>query len=106
MLERIHEYLKDKLEYPAEAKDTDYKAAVKFDEKTDFAAKLVKHILGFANSGVGYIIIGYKEQPDRSLAPDPNITDEILASYEVTRLCQHVEKYLVGQDRIEIKVFW
>ena len=104
MLERIHQYLKDKLEYPAEAKDTDYKAAVKFGEKTDFAAKLVKHILGFANSGVGYIIIGYKEQPDRSLAPDPDITDEIAASYEVTRLCQHVEKYLVGQDRIEIKV--
>ena len=105
MLERIHEYLRDKLEYPAEAKDTDYKAAVKFDEKTDFAAKLVKHILGFANSGVGYIIIGYKEQPDRSLTPDPDITDEIAASYEVTRLCQHVEKYLVGQDRIEIKIY-
>ncbi len=105
MLERIHEYLGDKLEYPAEAKDTDYKAAVKFDEKTDFAAKLVKHILGFANSGVGYIIIGFKEQTDRSLAPDPDITDEIAASYEVTRLCQHVEKYLVGQDRIEIKIY-
>ncbi len=105
MLERIHEYLRDKLEYPAEAKDTDYKAAVKFAEKTDFAAKLVKHILGFANSGIGYIIIGYKEQPDRSLAPDPDITDEIAASYEVTRLCQHVEKYLVGQDRIEIKIY-
>jgi len=105
MLEREHEYLRDKLEYPAEAKDTDYKAAVEFDEKTDFAAKLVKHILGFANSGVGYIIIGYKEQPDRSLAPDPDITDEIAASYEVTRLCQHVEKYLVGQDRIEIKIY-
>ena len=105
MLEKIHEYLRDKLEYPAEAKDTDYKAAVKFDEKTDFAAKLVKHILGFANSGVGYIIIGYREQPDRSLAANPDITDEIAASYEVTRLCQHVEKYLVGQDRIEIKIY-
>ena len=77
MLKREHEYLRDKLAYPAEAKDTDYKAAVKFDEKTDFAAKLVKHILGFANSGGGYIIIGYKEQPDRSLAPDPDITDGI-----------------------------
>lgn len=104
MLEREHEYLKDKLEYPAEVRDTDYKAAVKFDAKTDFAAKLVKHILGFANSGGGYIIIGYKEQPDRSLAPDAGITDEIAASYEVTSLCQHVEIYLVGQDRIEIKI--
>lgn len=105
MLEREHEYLGDKLEYPAEAKDTDYKAAVKFGEETDFAAKLVKHILGFANSGGGYIIIGYKEQSDRSLAHDPDITDEIAASYELTRLCQHVEKYLVGQDRIEIKIY-
>ena len=105
MLEREHEYLRDKLEYPAEAKDTDYKAAVKFDEKSDFAAKLVKQTLGFVNSGGGYIIIGYKEQPDRSLASDAGITDEISASYEVTRLCQHIEKYLVGQDRIEIKIY-
>lgn len=106
MLEREHEYLNAKLEYPAEAKDTDYKSAVKFDERTDFAAKLVKHILGFANSGGGYIIIGFKEKPDKSLEPDPAITDEIIiASYEVTRLCQHVEKYLVGQDRIKIEVY-
>lgn len=62
MLERIHAYFKDKLDYPVEAKDTDYKSAVKFDEQTDFAAKLVKHILGFANSGGGYIIIGFKEK--------------------------------------------
>lgn len=105
MLERKHEYLRDKLDYPAETKDTDYKSAVKFDETTDFAAKLVKHIIGFANSGGGYIIIGFREKPDRSLEPDPDITDEIIASYEVTRLCQHVEKYLLGQDRIKIEVY-
>ena len=105
MLERIHEYLRDKLDYPTEDKDTEYKAAIKFDEQTDFAAKLVKHILGFANSGGGYIIIGYKEQADGRPVPDPAITGEIVASYEVTRLCQHVEKYLIGQDRIKIKVY-
>ncbi len=33
MLERDREYLNDKLEYPAEAKGTDYKSAVKFDEQ-------------------------------------------------------------------------
>ena len=71
MLERKLRYLRDKLEYPAETKDTDYKAAVKFDEQNDFVAKLVKHILGFANSGGGYIIIGFKEKPDKSLEPDP-----------------------------------
>jgi len=105
MIERELKYLKDKLDYPAEAKDTDYKSAVKFDEQTDFAAKLVKHILGFANSGGGYIITGFREKPDRSLEPDPAISDEIVASYEVTRLCQHVEKYLLVQDRIKIEVY-
>jgi len=105
MLERLHGYLKDKLDYPAEAKDTEYKSAVKFDEQTDFAAKLVKHVLGFANSGGGLIIIGFRERPDKSHEPDPAITDEITASYEVTRLCQHVEKYLIGQDRIKITIY-
>ena len=104
MLEREQEYLRDKLDYPLEAKDTDYKSAVKFDEQTDFAAKLVKHILGFANSGGGYIIIGFKEKPNKIPEPDAAIADEIVASYEVTRLCQHVEKYLLGQDRIKIEI--
>lgn len=97
--------LKELLEYPRESKDVDYKSAMEFDERTDFAAKLVKHILAFANSGRGYLIIGYKEQTDGSLAPDPAITDKIVASYELTRLCQHVEKYLGGQDRIGIKIY-
>jgi len=98
-------YLKELLEYPAESKDVDYKSAVKFEAGTDFAAKLVKHILAFANSGVGYIVIGYKQQVDGSLAPDPGITDEIVASYDATKLCEHVEKYLGGQDRIGIKIY-
>jgi len=98
-------YLKELLEYPAESKDVDYKSAVKFEKGTDFAAKLVKHIIAFANSGRGYLIIGYKEQTDGSLAPDSDLTDEIVASYEVTKLCEHVEKYLGGQDKIGIKIY-
>ncbi len=105
MLEQKHKYLNDKLDYPAETKDTDYKCAVSFDEQSDFAAKLVKHILGFANSGGGYLVIGFREKSDKNLEPDPALTDEIRASYEVTRLCQHVEKYLAGQDRIQIEVY-
>ena len=103
--DRYLKELKELLEHAAETKGVDYKSAVKFDKGTDFAAKLVKHILAFANSGRGYLIIGYKEQTDGSLAPDPSITDEIVASYEVTRLCQHVEKYLDGQERIKIRIF-
>ena len=98
-------YLTKLLLYPVESKEVDYKSAVKFEEGKDFAAKLVKHILAFANSGGGHLVIGYKEQADGSLAPDPAITDEIVASYEVTRLCQYVEKYLDGQDRIKIIIF-
>jgi predicted HTH transcriptional regulator len=110
MLEREDKYLKreelkELLEDAAESKDVDYKSAVKFEEGTDFASKLVKHVLAFANSGGGYLVIGYKEQTDRSLAPDLAITDEIVASYEVTRLCQYVEKYLNGQDRIKIRIY-
>jgi hypothetical protein len=105
MVEEIHIYFRDKLDYPAESKDTDYKAATKFDEKTDFTAKLVKHILGFANSGGGYLIIGFREKNDKSLEPDPALTDEIRGSFEVTRLCQHIETYLVGQDRIKIEIY-
>ena len=37
-------------------------------------------------------------------APDPRMTEEIAASYEVTRLCQYVEEFLDGQDKIKIKV--
>ena len=93
------------LEVATESKDVDYKAAVKFDEGTDFAAKLVKHILGFANSGGGHLIIGYKEQTDKSLAPDPDLTEKIVASYDTTRLCQYINTYLSGQDRIKIKIY-
>ncbi len=98
-------YLKELLEFPVESRNVDYKAAVKFDRRTNFAAKLVKHILALANSGGGHLIVGYKEQKDKSIAPDPAITDEIVASYEVTKLCQHVEKYLGDQDRIAVRIY-
>lgn len=55
--------------------------------------------------GGGYIVIGFREKPDRSLEPDPALTEEIVGSYEVTRLAQHVEKYLTGQDRIKLVVY-
>jgi len=98
-------YLTKLLLYPVESKEVDYKSAVKFEKGKDFAAKLVKHILAFANSGGGYLIIGYKEQADGSLAPDPGITEKIVASYDTTRLCQYINTYLSGQGRIKIIIF-
>ena len=99
------EDLRRLLAFPAECKEVDYKAAVGFGKQPDFNAKLVKHILGFANSGGGHIIIGYKEQPDGSHAPDPDMSEEIASSYDVTPLCEYVERYIEGQDRIKIKVY-
>jgi len=36
-------------------------------KKTVFAAKLVKQFLAFANSGGGYLIIGYKTTPTKGV---------------------------------------
>lgn len=98
-------YLKGILECTAECKEVEYKSAVKFDKGTDFTAKLIKHVLGYANSGGGHIVIGYTEQSDKSCAPDPNLTEEIVASYEQTKFCNHIKKYLSGQDRIKVKIY-
>jgi predicted HTH transcriptional regulator len=98
------EDLKRLLAFPAECKEVDYKAAVGLGKRPDFNAKLVKHILGFTNSGGGHIVIGYKEQSDGSHVPDPDMTEEISKSYDVTPLCECVERYIEGQDRIRIKV--
>lgn len=39
------------LEYPEETALTEYKSAVGFDAKSEFGAKLIKHIFGLANAG-------------------------------------------------------
>ncbi|HEY32311.1 MAG TPA: hypothetical protein G4O10_04325 [Dehalococcoidia bacterium] len=98
-------YLKEILECTTECKEVEYKSAVKFDKGTDFTAKLVKHVLGYANSGGGHIVIGYAEQSDKSYAPDPGLTEEIVASYEQTKFCNHMRKYLRGQDRVKVKIY-
>jgi predicted HTH transcriptional regulator len=98
-------YLDEILECTAECKEVEYKSAVQFDKGTDFTAKLIKHVLGYANSGGGHIVIGYAEQLDKSHAPDPNLTEEIVASYEQTKFCNHIRKYLKGQARIKVKIY-
>jgi len=98
-------YFKEILECTAECKEIEYKSAVKFDKGTDFTAKLIKHVLGYANSGGGHIVIGYAEQTDKSHVPDTNLTEEIIASYEQTKFCNHIRRYLSGQDRIRVKIY-
>ena len=99
-----NEYLLSLLEYPAESVTIDYKAAVQFNEKDDFSVKLVKHILGFANSGGGYIIIGFCEDNNRKQIPDPNLTEAITGSYEVTQFSQYVHSFLFRDDKLELTI--
>jgi predicted HTH transcriptional regulator len=104
-MEQDVRYLLALLETPVESDKTDYKSAIAFKEEDDFSIKLVKHILGFANSGGGHIIVGFTEGiADRALKIDEKLSDEIISSYEVTRLCQYVNSILGTQDRIDLTI--
>jgi|GEM_PF-4422673 len=86
-------YIDYLLDTPGESSKADYKAAVVFREDDEFSFKLVKHILGFANSGGGYIVIGFK---DSDLTLDQNLTREIADSYDTTRLAQYVNSCITN----------
>ena len=103
-MNETHELLLTFLQHPTESVRVDYKAAVRFEEGSDFAIKLVKHCLGFANSGGGYLVVGFKEGTNGLLIPDSALADAVSKSYEVTRLAQHVNSFILGQDSIELIV--
>ena len=90
--------------HPGEGHEVDYKSAVAFQEQSEFAYKLAKHVLGMCNTGGGFIVIGFKEDPVPP-APDEKMSTEISASYEITRLSQFIEKCVRGTDKPEIKVW-
>lgn len=90
-------YIDYLLENPGESSKADYKSAVEFKEGEEFSVKLVKHILGFANSGGGYIVIGFN---DGDLTLDPNLTEAVTNSYDTTRLSQHVNPYISNAEKI------
>ena len=92
------------IEYPEETALTEYKSAVCFELRSDFGAKLVKHIFGQANVGGGYIVIGFQEDANGKLRPDPALIEEVSRSYETTRLSQSVDAILGGGQRIELLV--
>ncbi len=89
--------------YPGEATEVDYKSGVTFVSGEAFSLKLVKHILGMANAGGGYLVIGYPE--NLSNHPEAGIvSDEIIASYDMSDIAACVEKYKTGTEKIDIKV--
>lgn len=89
------------LQSPGESSRADYKAAVKFKEDTEFAVKIVKHILGFANSNGGYLVIGFN---DSDLKMDSNLSAEIVASYDTTRLGQYVKSHISNDENVSLSV--
>ena len=91
-------------QYPEETATAEYKSGITFDKDDDFGAKLIKHILGLANAGGGYIVIGFKEDASGKLVPDSGMNATVSGSYETTRLSQCVDKYLASGQRVELQV--
>jgi predicted HTH transcriptional regulator len=99
-----HEFLTTLLRYPEETATAEYKSGIAFNPSDDFGAKLIKHILGMANAGGGYIIVGFKEDATKKLVSDPGMNSSVSGSYETTRLSQCVDKYLASGQRIELQI--
>ncbi len=98
------DFLMTLLQYPQETATAEYKSGIAFDPSDDFSVKLIKHIMGQANAGGGYIIIGFREDANGKLAPDPGTGASVSGSYETTRLSQSVDRFLVAGQRIELQV--
>ena len=87
---------------PGERQNVDYKSAVAFNSNSDFGLKLIRHILAMANTGGGWIVIGYD---DSTLQPDPDHSEDIAATYDSTILSQAVDACTQGDRRIVLVVF-
>ena len=96
------DFRKSLLTSPGERQDVEYKSAIPFDDNTAFGLRLVKHILGMANVGGGWIVIGYS---DDTLQVDHNHSQEVAATYDTTRLSAAVDKYTHGDRGIRLAVF-
>ena len=91
--------------YPGEAPEVDYKAAAPFVSRGDkFSLSLIKHILGMANAGGGFIVLGYPED-SASKRPEPGmVADEILKTYDISTIAASVESYTFGTGKVDIIV--
>ena len=87
---------------PGERQGVEYKSAIPFNDNTDFGLKLIKHILGMANTGGGRIVIGYD---DDNLQPDPKHSEGIATTYDTTLLSQAVNSSIHRGQSIKLSVF-
>lgn len=86
---------------PGERQDVEYKASIRFAADSEFGLKLVKHILGMANIGGGWIVIGHE---DDTLQPDPNHSNEVTATYDTTPLSAAVNKVVAHGQTVRLVV--
>src|SRR5215467_452495 len=98
------QFLLSLVEYPEETATAEYKSGVAFNPSDDFGVKLIKHIIGQANAGGGYIVIGFKESTSGKLEADKGMSSSVSGSYETTRLSQCVDKFLASGQRVELQV--
>ena len=87
---------------PGERQLVEYKSAVAFSGNMEFGLKLIRHILGMANTGGGWIVIGYD---DETLQPDPKHSSEITATYDSTTLSDVVNKSVHKGQQVHVTVF-
>ena len=87
---------------PGERQDVEYKGSVPFESGSDFSLKLIKHILGMANIGGGWIVIGYD---DATLSPDTNHSAEIAATYDTTTLSHAVNSVVERGQQVHLSVY-
>ena len=66
---------------PGERQDVDYKASIGYAGGESFSLKLIRHIQGMANTGGGWLIIGFSETDDQGLVPDLNHDNSITLDF-------------------------
>jgi cell shape-determining protein MreC len=76
-IEYENKELENLLKYPNESKGVDYKSSEILAKDNTFSYKLIKHIIGFGNSGGGHIVIGYKEDQTKIPVADPTIFEDV-----------------------------
>ena len=86
---------------PGERQDVEYKASIPFAADSEFGLKLVKHILGMANIGGGWIVIGHQ---DDTLQPDPNHSEKVTHTYDPTPLSAVVKKVVAPGQTVRLVV--
>ncbi len=89
---------------PGERGGVDYKASVTFRRGDSLTLKLLRHILGMANSGGGWIVIGYLEDSTRGFIPDPEHSNAFGTSYDTTVLTNAVNSVVRRTDEM-VKVY-